>query len=201
MTFQHERINGIDLVDKLSKQLKQRFSEKVEIVNELRNAIEDAYTHNKIKSQPESSKCCKINPKKMDYRFQTEIFAEDMCFTHASTVDKDAKYLPKSILNTMKKIIKEKPNSKWQYFGSQEGVFFNFPAARFCSCSEYDHRDRPWYVQGIAPEGKDVVIILDRSGSMENKHGTKTLMDIAIDAASTVMDSLNSKDRVRKNES
>ena len=88
------------------------------------------------------------------------------------------------------------PDLRWQYFGSQEGILSLYPAHKFSSCDSYDNRVRPWYVEGIAPEPKDIVLIIDKSGSMEETIGDKTLIEIAISAAESVLNSLNFKDRV-----
>ena len=50
---------------------------------------------------------------------------------------------------------------------------------------------RPWYVETVSPEPKDVVIVVDKSGSMANG-----LLDIAKEAAKTVLGTMNPKDRV-----
>ena len=57
---------------------------------------------------------------------------------------------------------------------------------------------RPWYVETTTPEPKDMVIVIDRSSVMESQSSsdTKTLMDVAIDAARTVLNTLTPNDRV-----
>lgn len=60
---------------------------------------------------------------------------------------------------------------------------------------------RPWYVETASPTPKDIVIVIDKSGSMEfeyNMHAGRYLMAIAKEAAKTVLDTLNPKDRVSK---
>ena len=56
---------------------------------------------------------------------------------------------------------------------------------------------RPWYVETSTPEPKDVVIVIDHSGSMNDVHDTRSLMDIAKDAALTVLNTMNPNDRVK----
>ena len=51
-------------------------------------------------------------------------------------------------------------------------------------------------METATPEPKDVVIVIDRSGSMSNLHNGRTLMTIAKEAASTLVDTLNPNDRV-----
>jgi Mg-chelatase subunit ChlD len=51
-------------------------------------------------------------------------------------------------------------------------------------------------VEAATPEAKDVVIVIDTSGSMGNLYGSQTLISIAKEAANTVIDTLNPNDRV-----
>ena len=51
---------------------------------------------------------------------------------------------------------------------------------------------RPWYVETSAPSGKDVVVVIDSSGSMD----LNNRMAIANEAASTVVGTLGPNDRV-----
>ena len=50
---------------------------------------------------------------------------------------------------------------------------------------------RSWYVETASPVNKNLVIIIDRSGSMSG-----TRMKLAIDAALTVLDTLSPQDNV-----
>ena len=62
------------------------------------------------------------------------------------------------------------PGAAWQYFGAEAGVSTMFPASfpgnKYCPNDPYDPRLRPWYVQALTTNPLDVVIILDKSGSM-----------------------------------
>ncbi|CAN0248180.1 unnamed protein product [Pylaiella littoralis] len=58
-------------------------------------------------------------------------------------------------------------SSVFTYFGSWMGVMRAFPGANYGGeCGDYDPRIRPWYVAASSGP-KDVVIIVDISGSME----------------------------------
>ena len=55
----------------------------------------------------------------------------------------------------------------YQYFGDQQtAAFVQWPSMQFCS-NTYDPRLRPWY-SAAATGPKDVVIVIDVSGSMSN---------------------------------
>ena len=66
----------------------------------------------------------------------------------------------------------EHGDGKWVYFGSSDGVLFNFPGSLWdanvedARCGvDYDSRLRPWQMTA-ATGPKNVVLILDTSGSM-----------------------------------
>ncbi|CAN0102855.1 unnamed protein product [Discosporangium mesarthrocarpum] len=68
------------------------------------------------------------------------------------------------------------------YFGSWTGVFRFYPGRAYTACGEYDPRVRPWYVAASSGP-KDVVIVLDISGSMS----VSGRLDLAKEAAGSVL--------------
>ncbi|KAK1735864.1 voltage-dependent calcium channel-like protein [Skeletonema marinoi] len=79
----------------------------------------------------------------------------------------------------------------WTYFGSHNGLFRKFPGTVDEECGNYDPRLRPWFVAASSGP-KDVVLVLDVSGSMSD-YGR---MDLAKEAAITVIKTLTISDRV-----
>ena len=77
------------------------------------------------------------------------------------------------------------------YYGSDTGSFRIIPARHSEKCGVYDPRRRPWYVAASSGP-KDVVLVLDVSGSMEDYGRIK----LANKAARTIVDTLTVADRV-----
>ena len=72
----------------------------------------------------------------------------------------------------------------YEYYGSQAiGSYTQWPGTQWC-LGEYDPRFRPWYA-GAASGPKDVLIVIDSSGSMSGGR-----IDMAIAAAKKVVDTL-----------
>ncbi|CAG2161553.1 unnamed protein product [Oppiella nova] len=93
------------------------------------------------------------------------------------------------------------PGLSWQFFGSSRGFLRLYPATEWKNEIDflqletpppdlYDCRMRPWYIQGAASP-KDVVILLDSSGSMTGLRNT-----IAKNVISTILDTLTDDDYV-----
>ncbi len=76
------------------------------------------------------------------------------------------------------------PALSWQYFGSNVGIMRHFPAISWDrnTTDTYDCRKRSWYIE-TATCSKDVVILLDNSGSMTGyrnfiaRHTIKSLLE------------------------
>jgi len=71
------------------------------------------------------------------------------------------------------------------YFGGHNGAFRIFPARHSEQCGSYDTRERPWYVAASSGP-KDVVLVLDTSGSM----AMNSRLALAKTAAKDVIDAL-----------
>ncbi|TRY84427.1 hypothetical protein DNTS_020621, partial [Danionella cerebrum] len=84
------------------------------------------------------------------------------------------------------------PSLLWQYFGSAKGFFRQYPGMKWTpdehGVLEFDCRNRKWYIQA-ATSPKDVVILLDVSGSMKGLRLT-----IARQTVSSLLDTLGDDD-------
>jgi len=81
--------------------------------------------------------------------------------------------------------------ASWQYIGLPTGMARLFPATLQETCYSYDPRLRPWYVAATSGP-KDVVIVIDVSGSM----GNNNRMSITKTAVKSVLTTLTINDYV-----
>eukprot|EP00056_Hartaetosiga_gracilis_P007728 m.111598 g.111598 ORF g.111598 m.111598 type:complete len:571 (+) comp12766_c0_seq1:99-1811(+) len=81
--------------------------------------------------------------------------------------------------------------TKWRYFGSPTGFYRIYPGVPQETCGSYDPRLRPWYVAATSGP-KDVVVVLDSSGSMS----TNSRWETATAAVETILDTLTINDHV-----
>ena len=79
----------------------------------------------------------------------------------------------------------------YEYYGSQLGTYMQWPGIDWCP-STYDPRFRPWFAAGAAGP-KDVVVVIDTSGSM-NSGASRRRIEMAEEAASRVIDTLTESD-------
>ncbi|NXH44497.1 CA2D4 protein, partial [Dicaeum eximium] len=86
------------------------------------------------------------------------------------------------------------PTLTWQYFGSSTGFFRLYPGIKWLpdenGVISFDCRNRGWYIQA-ATSPKDIVIIVDVSGSMKGLR-----MTIAKHTIVTILDTLGENDFV-----
>ena len=116
-----------------------------------------------------------------------------MCVKKSDNASPNPTNVADDVTNEMKKISQNYPVIKWQYFASEQGILANFPAFEDdASCGSYDPRFRPFNVETATPEPKDVVLVIDHSGSMSGKR-----LRVAKEAAKTVLGTMNPRDRVR----
>eukprot|EP00055_Hartaetosiga_balthica_P000070 m.135582 g.135582 ORF g.135582 m.135582 type:complete len:568 (-) comp10085_c0_seq1:193-1896(-) len=81
--------------------------------------------------------------------------------------------------------------TKWRYFGAPSGFYRIYPGVPQQTCNSYDPRLRPWYVAATSGP-KDIVIVLDRSGSMSTNNKWET----ATQAVTTIFTTLTFNDHV-----
>ena len=173
--------------------LRNKFQTRFAVTKRLKDKVEALYA--KPPKPTTAKECCHIDKSTLKYNelFRTKVDLNNICLKISSAATPNSRHLDaEEILKEMKDIHIKNPFIKWQYFASVEGVYTGFPVFDDPqTCDEYDHRDRPWYVETATPEAKDVVLVIDSSASMTGKKFT-----IAKKAAETVLESLNPKDQV-----
>eukprot|EP00931_Biecheleriopsis_adriatica_P045700 TRINITY_DN26166_c0_g1_i1.p1 TRINITY_DN26166_c0_g1~~TRINITY_DN26166_c0_g1_i1.p1 ORF type:complete len:765 (+),score=129.38 TRINITY_DN26166_c0_g1_i1:56-2296(+) len=111
---------------------------------------------------------------------------------HPPALSNEASCLADAIAFTYRRVAGKEANKErvgYQYFADQrEGTYVQWPNAQFCP-SNYDPRFRPWYASGVTGP-KDVVIVVDVSGSMNQNSRNK----LAKSATKAILDTLTWKD-------
>jgi len=96
--------------------------------------------------------------------------------------------------DTFKDNYERDPSLSWQYFGSSTGFLRQYPAMKWLLHEDdpdmYDARMRDWYIKAAASP-KDIVILLDTSGSM-----TGLRKEIAKHVVINIMETLGEDDFV-----
>ena len=80
---------------------------------------------------------------------------------------------------------------RWQQIGTPTGFYRIYPGVPQQTCYSYDPRNRPWYVAATSGP-KDVILVIDVSGSMSSNNR----IGLAREAAITVINTLTNSDYV-----
>ena len=151
------------------------------------------------------STCCQKGVETaFDSYFRSEVDLSNMCYrgscnlagrSLSGTPSCSASVIKGDFFTQVKTNLAD-PGSAWQYFGSETGTASMFPASyagdNNCPNDPYDPRLRSWYVQALTTYPMDVVIIVDKSGSM----AAGGRMDAAHKAVKTILSMLRPYDRV-----
>ena len=195
MQFTETVVDGSALIPNLAASVSNKFKERFLVVRRLKRAVESSWTTSPTTTPTE---CCHIaySPKQLEYdsRFRHKVDFASLCVKVSESAPSSRQYVADSVLSEMIDIMRQYPVIKWQYFASEEGMLSNYPAFEdTAECRSYDPRFRPFYVETATPEPKDVVLVIDTSGSM---HGDRIV--VAKAAAKTVLSTMNPRDRVSK---
>ena len=192
LQYHKQTIKGNESTTSLAFTLAEKFKTRYKVARRLKEAVEASYQR-AGKPKP-AEECCKADKSKLKYdvRFRSKVDLDNICLKVSGTASSNPVLLDETVFTEMKQISKKYPFIKWQYFGSKEGVLTNFPVYEDKEdCPKYDPRYRPFYVETATLDAKDVVLVIDTSRSMV---GDK--IDKAKEAANTVLDTMNPKDKV-----
>ncbi|XP_063303740.1 voltage-dependent calcium channel subunit alpha-2/delta-4 isoform X2 [Pelobates fuscus] len=217
-TLNIEEVDGLDLVRKFSEEMERMLRRKVEAVERLVEAAEEADLNHEFNSSLEFEyyNSVRINEKdELDNYVElgkefileaNEHFNNLRVNTTLSNIQ-----LPTNVYNKDPDILngvymsealnpifvdnfQRDPTLTWQYFGSSTGFFRLYPGIKWVpdenGVISFDCRNRGWYIQA-ATSPKDIVIVVDISGSMKGLR-----MTIAKHTISTLLDTLGENDFV-----
>uniref|UniRef100_A0A8C0UTY8 Calcium voltage-gated channel auxiliary subunit alpha2delta 4 n=1 Tax=Cyanistes caeruleus TaxID=156563 RepID=A0A8C0UTY8_CYACU len=217
-TLKIKEVDGLELVKKFSEQMESMLRRKVEAVERLVEAAEDADLNHEYNSSLEFDyyNSLLINDKDENDNYvelgdefilePNEHFNNLLVNTTYSDIQ-----LPTNVYNKDPDILngvymsealnpifvdnfERDPTLTWQYFGSSTGFFRLYPGIKWLpdenGVISFDCRNRGWYIQA-ATSPKDIVIIVDVSGSMKGLR-----MTIAKHTIVTILDTLGENDFV-----
>ncbi|XP_015677113.1 voltage-dependent calcium channel subunit alpha-2/delta-4-like, partial [Protobothrops mucrosquamatus] len=213
-----KEVDGLELVKLFSKEMARMLHRKVEAVERLVEAAEDADVYHEYNSslQFDYYNAVLINEKDEKGNYVSlgnefilepnEHFNNLPVNTTSSNIQ-----LPTNVYNKDPDIVngiymsealdavfvenfERDPTLTWQYFGSTTGFFRLYPGIKWIpdenGVLSFDCRNRGWYIQA-ATSPKDIVIVVDISGSMKGLHLT-----IAKHTVVTILDTLGENDFV-----
>ncbi|KAJ8322155.1 hypothetical protein KUTeg_000626 [Tegillarca granosa] len=190
-SYKTDLLNGKNIVEKIANGISSKIEGLVKSLSNLRQAIEnDAF-----EDHPVFEECCKASSLTQNTIYRTDVNLGKSCYAASSPATSNRRYPSKSIEEFMIKNRQNNPDLIWQYYGSKEGIFVNYPSVKISNC-DYDPRFRPYFASGARPTPKDVVIVTDTSGSMNNLYHDVPYLQIAKDAAITVLKTLSPNDRI-----
>ncbi|XP_053574828.1 voltage-dependent calcium channel subunit alpha-2/delta-4 [Bombina bombina] len=217
-TLSIEEVDGLDLVRKFSEEMESMLRRKVEAVERLVEAAEEADLNHEFNSSLEFEyyNSVRINEKDENDNYvelgnefileSNEHFNNLRVNTSLSNIQ-----LPTNVYNKDSDILngvymsealnpifvdnfQRDPTLTWQYFGSSTGFFRLYPGIKWVpdenGVISFDCRNRGWYIQA-ATSPKDIMIVVDISGSMKGLR-----MTIAKHTITTLLDTLGENDFV-----
>ncbi|CAI9544010.1 unnamed protein product [Staurois parvus] len=217
-TLSIEEVDGLELVKKFSEEMESMLRRKVEAVERLVEAAEEADLNHEFNESMEFEyyNSVRINEKDEDDNYvdlgnefileTNEHFNNLMVNTTLSNIqlptnvyNKDPDilngvYMSEALNPVFVENFQRDPTLTWQYFGSSTGFFRLYPGIKWTpdenGVISFDCRNRGWYIQA-ATSPKDIVIVVDISGSMKGLR-----MTIAKHTINTLLDTLGENDFV-----
>ncbi|NXD19183.1 CA2D4 protein, partial [Spelaeornis formosus] len=207
-TLKIKEVDGLELVKKFSEQMESMLRRKVEAV-EVRplgfgKESFDYYNSLLINDKDENDNYVElgdefilepnehfnnllVNTTYSDIQLPTNVYNKDPAILNGV-------YMSEALNPIFVDNFERDPTLTWQYFGSSTGFFRLYPGIKWLpdenGVISFDCRNRGWYIQA-ATSPKDIVIIVDVSGSMKGLR-----MTIAKHTIVTILDTLGENDFV-----
>uniref|UniRef100_A0A8C4NJ64 Calcium channel, voltage dependent, alpha2/delta subunit 3 n=1 Tax=Eptatretus burgeri TaxID=7764 RepID=A0A8C4NJ64_EPTBU len=209
-----DTVDGLQLVRRVARDMEAMFSKKVEAVKRLvitaeeaelqhhydenleyqyHNAVEQSQEHDTYGTEfdiepNEHFGNLSVNMSLSSVQVPTNIYNQDPAIINGA-------FWSTALNPVFIKNLEKDPTLTWQYFGSMDGFFRQFPAIRWDmeinserGVIEYDCRNRGWYIQA-STSAKDVILLVDVSGSMKGLR-----MTIAKRMVTSILDTLGDND-------
>ncbi|XP_021105457.1 voltage-dependent calcium channel subunit alpha-2/delta-4 [Heterocephalus glaber] len=213
-----KEVDGLELVRKFSEDMENMLRRKVKAVKSLVEAAEEAdlnhefnaslvfdyYNSVLINEKDEKGNFVELgaefilepNAHFSNLRVNTSISSVQLP-TNVYNKDPDilnGVYMSEALNPVFVENFQRDPTLTWQYFGSSTGFFRIYPGIKWTPDKNgviaFDCRNRSWYIQA-ATSPKDIVILVDMSGSMKGWR-----MAIAKHTITTILDTLGENDFV-----
>ncbi|XP_019371081.1 PREDICTED: voltage-dependent calcium channel subunit alpha-2/delta-4 isoform X1 [Gavialis gangeticus] len=213
-----QEVDGLELVKKFAEEMETMLHRKVEAVERLVEAAEEADLNHEYNSslvfdyynsllindkdendnyvelgdefilEPnEHFNNLKVNTTYSDIQLPTNVYNKDPDILNGV-------YMSEALNPVFVDNFQRDPTLTWQYFGSSAGFFRLYPGIKWIpdenGVISFDCRNRGWYIQA-ATSAKDIVIVVDISGSMKGLR-----MTIAKHTIITILDTLGENDFV-----
>ncbi|XP_066284041.1 VWFA and cache domain-containing protein 1-like [Branchiostoma lanceolatum] len=193
LNFTEIQIDGQTQLHLLTQAAGDRLKMCRDILHRNKAEIEASHAQGPTGGAPASDCCDNLGQLEYDPRFLGQI-VNDSCATF--TAGNGESRIRQNVYDTMKSNMHDISGATWQYYGAKEGEYHQFPK-NDRSCESNDHRFRNWYVSAASPKKKNVMIVMDVSGSMDEPHGApeeQMRLNLAKQAALTVLDTLTPRD-------
>ncbi|XP_071400070.1 voltage-dependent calcium channel subunit alpha-2/delta-4-like, partial [Centroberyx affinis] len=213
-----EEVDGEELVKKFAEEMEEMLGRKMKSVKRLAEAAEDADLYHEynetlefdyfnsmlintvdedgnavplggefLLEENEHFNKLPVNTQQSDIQVPTNVYNKDTDILNGV-------YMSEALNDVFIDNFQKDPTLTWQYFGSATGFFRLYPGIQWTPDENgvvtFDCRNRNWYIQA-ATSPKDVVIVVDVSGSMKGLRLT-----IAKHTINTILDTLGENDFV-----
>ena len=192
-----ELLNGQEQLTIIVDDLSKIFRRMEDAVRNLQDSVQTGFNSQNYWSTTENKppipvQCCHAQDLVHNNAFPLrEVNMDEMCITGSTSPSDNEQVNLDEFLKTAKKNKENIPQMKWQYVASEKNSLTIYPSTKLGSCSqEANPIMSTWYKEGASPKPKNIVLVCDKSNSMNGQ-----LMKYAKDALRAVLYTLVPNDR------